>query len=118
MQLLDGSRNHRILVVDDNEAIHADFEKILRPPVATGATQVDTLAASLFGEVAAEGPQVEFALTHALQGQEALDLVLRSLEASQPYAMAFVDVRMPPGWNGVETVEKLWSHDRELEIVL
>lgn len=117
MQLLDGSRNNRILIVDDNDAIHADFEKILREPAA-GGSQVDDLAASLFGEVAPTGPQVEFSLTHALQGQEALDLVLRSQEAAQPYAMAFVDVRMPPGWNGVETVEKLWSHDREIEIVL
>jgi CheY-like chemotaxis protein len=117
MQLLDGSRNNRILIVDDNDAIHADFDKILREP-STGASQVDDLAASLFGEVATQGPQVEFALTHALQGQEALELVLRSLEAAQPYAIAFVDVRMPPGWNGVETVEKIWSHDREIEIVL
>jgi CheY-like chemotaxis protein len=116
MQLLDGSRNNRILIVDDNDAIHADFEKILRAPAAS--SQVDDLAASLFGEVAPAGPEVEFALTHALQGQEALELVLRSQAAAQPYAMAFVDVRMPPGWNGVETVEKLWSHDRELEIVL
>jgi CheY-like chemotaxis protein len=117
MQLLDGRRNNRILVVDDNDAIHADFEKILRDSAA-GSRQVDDLAASLFGEVPTVGPQVEFSLTHALQGQEALDLVLRSLEAGLPYAMAFVDVRMPPGWNGVETVEKIWSHDREIEIVL
>ncbi len=117
MQALDGSRNNRILVVDDNDAIHADFEKILRER-PTRTSQVDGLAASLFGEVPGAGPRVEFALTHALQGQEALDLVLRSQESSLPYAMAFVDVRMPPGWNGVETVEKLWQHDRELEIVL
>lgn len=117
MQLLDGSRNNRILIVDDNDAIHADFDKILRAP-ADGNSQVDDLAASLFGEVATAGPKVEFALTHALQGQEALELVLRSVRTAQPYAMAFVDVRMPPGWNGIETVEQLWSHDREIEIVL
>ncbi|MEY4548599.1 MAG: hypothetical protein RL685_4794 [Pseudomonadota bacterium] len=114
---MDGRRNNRILIVDDNDAIHADFEKILRE-AASSSSQLDALAASLFGEVPTVGPQVEFALTHALQGQDALDLVLRSLEAAQPYAVAFVDVRMPPGWNGVETVEKIWNHDREIEIVL
>jgi CheY-like chemotaxis protein len=53
-----------------------------------------------------------------LQGQEALELVLQSLEAGEPYALGFVDVRMPPGWNGIETVERIWKHDQEIEIVL
>lgn len=119
MELLDGNRNNRILVVDDNEAIHEDFDKILKKPGrGAAAAQVDELAASLFGEEAPTGPHTDFQPTHALQGQEALELVLKSLEAEQPYALAFVDVRMPPGWNGIETVERIWQHDDEIEIVL
>jgi CheY-like chemotaxis protein len=118
MHLLDGSPNNRILVVDDNEAIHEDFKKTLVSSDSASAEEVDKIAESLFGEAAPAGPQTSFQLTHAMQGQEALDLVLRSLKAGAPYAIAFVDVRMPPGWNGIETVEKIWKHDQEIEIVL
>lgn len=120
MELLDGTRNKRILIVDDNEAIHDDFRKILTPPKSEGAAQVAALAESLFGP-SAEPPsarQMSFELTHALQGREAYDRVLQSLADYKPYAMAFVDVRMPPGWNGIETVEKIWQKDHEIEIVL
>jgi CheY-like chemotaxis protein len=118
MELLDGTRNNRILVVDDNEAIHQDFDKILKTSVAPGAAELDALAASLFGAEKPTGPHTDFQPTHALQGQEALELVLTSLKAGKPFALAFVDVRMPPGWNGVETVERIWEHDHEIEVVL
>ena len=118
MKLLDGNPNHRILVVDDNEAIHEDFKKILAAPASAAASEVDQLASALFGEEKPAEAQIEFYLTHAMQGQEALDLVQKSLARDQPYAMAFVDVRMPPGWNGIETVEKIWGIEREIEIVL
>ncbi len=118
MELLDESRNNRILVVDDNEAIHQDFDKILKSSVTAGAAELDALAASLFGAEKPTGPHTDFEPTHALQGQEALDLVLTSLKAGRPYALAFVDVRMPPGWNGVETVQRIWEHDHEIEVVL
>jgi CheY-like chemotaxis protein len=118
MELLDGSRNNRILVVDDNDAIHQDFDKILTNAFSASESKLDALAASLFGEEKPTAPQTNFQLTHALQGQEALELVLNSLKASNPFAVAFVDVRMPPGWNGLETVERIWEHDREIEVVL
>jgi len=118
MKLLDGNPNNRILVVDDNEAIHEDFKKILAAPASAAATEVDQLASSLFDEEKLAEAAPEFHLTHALQGQEALELVQKSLSKDQPFAMAFVDVRMPPGWNGIETVEKIWQIEREIEIVL
>jgi len=118
MQLLDGSNNNRILVVDDNEAIHEDFNKILTTAAAASDGKLDDMAASLFGDEAPSGPVTAFELTHALQGQEALDIALAALRADKPFALAFVDVRMPPGWNGVETVEKIWEHDHEIEVVL
>lgn len=117
MQLLNGDRNDRILVVDDNEAIHEDFNKILAPEV-TSTGEVDALAASLFGESRPTGPHIDFQLTHALQGQEAFDLVRKAVNAGSSFALAFVDVRMPPGWNGIETVERIWECDHEIEIVL
>ncbi|HEU5074155.1 MAG TPA: hypothetical protein VFU02_08280 [Polyangiaceae bacterium] len=118
MKLLDGNPNNRILVVDDNEAIHEDFKKILAASASESASEVDELAASLFGDAKPPEAHLTFQLTDAHQGQEAFELVQKSLVRDQPFAMAFVDVRMPPGWNGIETVEKIWEIEREIEIVL
>ena len=37
---------------------------------------------------------------------------------NQPYALVFMDVRMPPGWDGVETTGRLWQADPELQVVI
>jgi diguanylate cyclase (GGDEF)-like protein/PAS domain S-box-containing protein len=108
--------NRRILLVDDMPAIHADFRKILRPNVVRPAA-LDDFEAALFGDEA-EAVAASFDLDSAHQGQEALAKVQDSLAAGLPYAMAFVDMRMPPGWDGVETVEHLWQADPCLQIVI
>ncbi|MEY2931286.1 MAG: hypothetical protein RL033_2035 [Pseudomonadota bacterium] len=119
MELLDGNRNGRILVVDDNEGIHGDFDKVLyNADRAAPSARLDEAAAALFGEERRERPQTNFQVTHARQGEEAFDLVLKSLRERTPYALAFVDVRMPPGWDGLRTIEQIWGHDTEIEIVL
>ena len=42
----------------------------------------------------------------------------QAIAAGNPYAMAFVDVRMPPGWDGVETTRELWKVAPDLQIVI
>jgi two-component system, NtrC family, sensor kinase len=105
--------NRRILLVDDLPSIHEDFRKILCPPVA--ATDLDADEAVLFGEPTNTAP-MRFEMDSAFQGAEALDKVRASLLADNPYAMAFLDMRMPPGWDGVETAERLWEADPRLQI--
>jgi two-component system NtrC family sensor kinase len=106
--------NRRILLVDDLTNIHEDFRKILCPTAAPADLDADE--ALLFG-----GPtrtaSVRFEMDSAFQGTEALQKVSASLLANRPYAMAFVDMRMPPGWDGVETAERLWQVDPRLQIV-
>ena len=109
--------NRRILVIDDNRAIHEDFRKILGRENHS-STGLETAEAALFGEAA---PQVElptFEIDSAFQGQEGLDLIEKSLRENRPYAMAFVDVRMPPGWDGVETTAKIWQRYPDLQVVI
>jgi diguanylate cyclase len=107
----------RILIVDDNRAIHEDFRKILLGGEPNEDLQI--LEASVFGEpVSAGRTPSEFRLDSAYQGAEALALVQRAHDDRQPYAVAFVDMRMPPGWDGLETIEHLWSVDPEIQIVI
>ncbi len=117
MKTPDNKQNRRILIVDDNPAIHGDFRKILCPHNADSPA-VLRMEAALFGEAAAAEKQVVFELESAFQGQEALEMVKQSLADKQPYAMAFVDVRMPPGWDGVETVARIWEVDPAIQVVI
>ena len=108
--------NRRILIVDDNAAIHEDFKKILAPEAADSQA-IDDLESLIFGDAAPE-TQTHFELAHAHQGQEALVRVEKSLADGQPFAMAFVDIRMPPGWDGIETITRLWAVNPELQVVI
>jgi PAS domain S-box-containing protein len=115
MKSTDLKPNRRILIVDDNTSIHADFRNILCPD-HSDESAADAMEAVLFGE--AEPDETSFELDSAYQGQEALELVKRSLVENRPYALAFVDVRMPPGWDGVETIARIWEVDPELQVVV
>jgi diguanylate cyclase (GGDEF)-like protein/PAS domain S-box-containing protein len=78
---------------------------------------LDADEAILFGQPTNAAP-VRFEMDSAYQGVEALEKVRGMRLAGRPFAMAFVDMRMPPGWDGVETVERLWLEDPRLQIVL
>jgi two-component system, NtrC family, sensor kinase len=110
--------NHRVLVVDDNPAIHEDFRKVLGGAGRGLQGELIHAEAVLFGdEVAVPGTAI-FEIDSAFQGQEALAKVEKSLATGRPYAMAFVDVRMPPGWDGVETISRIWKIYPELQVVI
>jgi signal transduction histidine kinase len=109
--------NRRILVIDDNKAIHEDFRKILLPD--QGAPD-DWCAADsdLFGDTNPQSRRPLFEIDSAYQGQEGFQLIEKSLAENRPYAMAFVDVRMPPGWDGVETTATIWKKYSDLQVVI
>ena len=112
-------QSHRILVVDDQSAIHEDYRKILGKQAAASSTALGKAAADLFEDDPSTVIDWEgFEIDSAFQGQEGLELVQRSIEQKRPYAMAFVDIRMPPGWDGVETVRHIWEVDPEILIVI
>ncbi len=109
--------NRRILLVDDNPAIHEDFRKILHAAQRRNET-VERAELILLGVAVMTVDADAFQIDSAMQGREALEKVSAGLKEKRPYAMAFVDVRMPPGWDGIETIEHLWNIDPALQVVL
>ena len=107
--------NRRILLIDDMPSIHEDFRKILAPGPARD--ELDEDEAALFGSAALPARHA-FELDSAFQGREGAAQVEAALQEGRPYAMAFVDMRMPPGWDGVETIEQLWLIDPRLQVVI
>ncbi|MBN2588403.1 MAG: response regulator, partial [Sedimentisphaerales bacterium] len=109
--------NQRILIIDDNESIHHDFRSILGSSSNRSACLSDAKAA-LFGETEETNVSITFDVDSAFQGKEGLEKVLQALKEGRPYAMAFIDMRMPPGWDGIETIKNIWKEYPELEIVI
>lgn len=116
MSLAQDHNQRRILIIDDNEAIHQDFTKILVGN--TAPDNLNDLENSIFGNANEAAREFVIELGHAMQGREGHEMVRHALERDEPYMMAFVDMRMPPGWDGLETIEHLWESDPELQIVI
>ena len=113
----NGWKNRRILVIDDNEAIHKDFREILST-TGGGAAALDEAKAAILGTAPEVSKQEGFEIDSAFQGQEGLERVRQALHEGRPYAMAFVDVRMPPGWDGIETIQQIWAEYPQLQAVI
>ena len=105
----------RILIIDDNEAIHADFRKILS--VRPSSSRLAGAKAALFGEQPAQSAQPDFDIDSALQGQDALAMVQAAFAGGKPFMVAFVDMRMPPGWDGLQTIQRLWEADPDIRLL-
>ncbi len=109
------SWNYRVLVVDDQKEIHNDFEEMLASASTRRAT--DDLASAFVPE-AGKLVLPQFELSHATSGEGAFDMVRAGRESNRPFAMAYVDVRMPPGTDGIETVRRIREFEQDIEIVI
>ena len=108
--------SRRILVIDDNHAIHEDFAKIL---TRSAPTALADLEADLFDTPTPATPAgPTFEVSFADQGEVGARMVVEAVAAGTPYAVAFVDMRMPPGWDGVATIKRLWELDPDLQCVI
>jgi two-component system NtrC family sensor kinase len=113
---MNHSQNRRILIIDDNRAIHDDFRKILGDSDGDGNGLGELEA--LYGNSRKNNLVQNYEINFASQGREGLELVEQALTESRPYAMAFIDVRMPPGWDGIETTARIWERDPNLQVVI
>lgn len=114
--------NKRILLVDDNRDIHDDFRKVLCAQTSADHGDLDDLELGLFGSadspIPAPAAHIKYEVDSAYQGEEALEMVRKAHAEGRPYAMAFMDVRMPPGWDGIQTIARIWIEFPYTEIVI
>ncbi len=109
--------NLRIIIIDDNPAVHEDFIKTLS--IAQSSKPTD-LEQAIFGEII-DKTQItlpSFEISTASQGQEGVQKIEAALKEGRPYALAFVDIRMPPGWDGIETIKHIWELDQDIQVVI
>lgn len=114
------NKPHRILIIDDNQMIHEDYRKILESSNSPSRSNAEAV---FFDDAVVEEhdesvPAIEVVLDSAFQGEEALSKVELALQEKRPYSMAFVDMRMPPGWDGLRTVQELWRVQPDLQVVI
>ncbi|WP_066651103.1 MULTISPECIES: putative bifunctional diguanylate cyclase/phosphodiesterase [Sphingomonas] len=108
----------RILIIDDEPAMHDSYRQCFAP--ASGGT-LDAMAAELFGDDDTPAPAddaPEFALTHAMQGLDGVAEVEKARVAGDPFAVAFIDIRMPPGIDGRETAKRIRALDPDINLVI
>jgi diguanylate cyclase (GGDEF)-like protein len=106
----------RIIVIDDNESIHEDLKKALRSN--TDASGLEELEVALFGGTTGGVGRTEYEIDSALQGLQGVEMVQAARDTGRSYRLAFVDMRMPPGIDGLETIELLWQKDPDIQIVV
>jgi diguanylate cyclase len=109
---------HRVLLIDDNAAIHGDFRKVLGKADDSGQAALASMEADIFGDAPDVAARPSFEIHSAYQGQEGVEMARTALASGQPYSMTFVDMRMPPGWDGLKTIEELWTVDPDIHIVI
>ena len=116
------SSSYRILITDDNSAIHEDIESILGQN-QIGNQELDDLDSELFGNSEKDSkndmsPIVSYTIEHAYSGEEAIKKVAAANAENNPYALLFMDVRMPPGMDGIVAVQKIWEKYPNTEIII
>ncbi|WP_454781056.1 EAL domain-containing protein [Legionella sp. WA2022007384] len=114
-----------IMIIDDNPSIHQDFIKVLT--ASNPKSELHHLDQQLFDDELSlnesYSPDIEFFLPKfifntACQGQEAIKKIKGDVEKGIHYALAFVDIRMPPGWDGIETIKHMWEIDSDIQVVI
>lgn len=114
--------NTSVLVIDDEEMVRDNIEDILVPRGQTQEQDMISNAANILFEVSKPllSPRTRnipvFTVDKAANGMEGVKRIREALERGQPYAVIFLDMRMP-GWNGLETAIEIRKYDIKAEII-
>jgi two-component system NtrC family sensor kinase len=114
--------NTAVLIIDDEEMVRDNIEEILIPQAASeDELNVNDALNLLFDApkplIATRTPNIPvFTVDKAANGMEGVKLVKEAIDAGRPYAVIFLDMRMP-GWNGLETAMEIRKYDAKAEII-
>jgi CheY-like chemotaxis protein len=114
------SSSNRVLVVDDDVQLIGEYLRCLGTdfePANATATLGD-LEKVLFGEDTDERGAARFEVQSRRQGEAAVDAVNDAVAAGNPYAIVFLDIRMPPGIDGIEAARRIRKLDANVNIVI
>ncbi len=118
-------KSRKILIADDNRDIHEDIKYILDSSASALADYQETksLKEELFGEDGSSGKHevivdIRYRIEDAYQGEEAVQMVEAARKSGDPYSVIFMDVRMPPGMDGIQAIERIWEIDPDIEVVI
>src|SRR4029077_8823503 len=114
---LDLIPTDRILIIDDDSAAQEDLRNTLRLDVAA-AQQLSGVGIPWFGHLASWAHASRFKIEVASRGEEGLDKVRDALREGQSYCVAYVNMCLSEGWDGLETIHHLWQADSTLLVVL
>jgi CheY-like chemotaxis protein len=123
---LNNQVNRHILIVDDSTSINDDFLRILMPEQELDDARLLETEVLMFGDDATTDPAarnsststIRFQIESTFSGEEGLATVKKFKGTANPIVMAFVDMRMSPGWNGLDTIKHLWDCDPRIQIVI
>ena len=112
----------RILVIDDQQDVIDDYLRILTGKKTPETETFDKEEAFLFKKYSDSSkkviPEESYRVSIAFQGKEGVDLARKAVAEGDPYLVAFIDMRMPPGIDGMETLKKIWEIDPRVEGVI
>ncbi|MBN2972408.1 EAL domain-containing protein [Roseomonas aeriglobus] len=113
----------RILIIDDEQAMHDSYARSFAPRDTAAGDALSAMASELFGDSGDAAPATpcdtpQFALTHRMQGLDGVAAVEAAVKLGEPYSVAFIDVRMPPGIDGKETARRIRALDPDINLVI
>ncbi|MEO4046341.1 EAL domain-containing protein [Pseudomonas sp. CAU 1711] len=110
----------RVLLIDDNCVNLELMQSILADQDAAAAQHFESLESELFGRASTSSrPALPGFVTECCQdGRSGCELAAQAKAEGRPFAVAFVDMRMPGGWDGLQTIEALWRIDADLQVVI
>lgn len=116
---MTGAGQVRVLVADDEASLIEDYQyALVQPQVGRIDQRLAELHNELFGPISNHAKLPEIDLVTVRQGRDAVEQVRRALEEARPFSAAFIDVRMPPGVNGIDTAAQIRAIDENLQIVI
>ena len=111
---------NRILVVDDDALLIAEYIRCLgegfQPDRHTST--LGDLEKVLFGEDTDEKGAAKFEVQSRDQGQSAVEAVADAVNNENPFSIVFLDIKMPPGIDGIEAAKQIRKVDPNVNIVI